>query len=42
MTDHRIDLTLYKLDRIMQGELDELVSALAAAERQRLLESSAD
>jgi peptide chain release factor 1 len=39
VTDHRIDLTLHKLDRIMEGELDELVTALAAAERQRLLES---
>ena len=39
VTDHRIDLTLYKLDRIMQGDLDELVTALATAERQRLLES---
>jgi peptide chain release factor 1 len=42
VTDHRIDLTLYKLERIMQGELDELIAALAAAERQRLLESSQD
>ena len=42
VTDHRIDLTLYKLDRIMQGELDELIAALAAAERQRLLESTED
>jgi peptide chain release factor 1 len=42
VTDHRIDLTLYKLDRIMQGDLDELVAALAAAERQRLLESGGD
>ena len=42
VTDHRIDLTLYKLDRIMQGELDELISALAAAERQRLLEPEED
>ena len=42
VTDHRIDLTLYKLDRIMQGDLDELISALAAAERQRLLESGGD
>jgi peptide chain release factor 1 len=42
VTDHRIDLTLYKLDRIMQGDLDELVTALAAAERQRLLESGGD
>jgi peptide chain release factor 1 len=39
VTDHRIDLTLYKLDRIMEGDLDELVTALATAERQRLLES---
>ena len=32
-TDHRINLTLHKLDRVMNGELDELVTALAAAER---------
>jgi peptide chain release factor 1 len=30
VTDHRINLTLYKIDRIMDGELDELLSALAA------------
>ena len=30
MTDHRIDLTLYSLDRIMEGDLDELLDALAA------------
>ena len=28
VTDHRINLTLYKLDAVMQGELDELVEAL--------------
>ena len=33
VTDHRIGLTLYKIDRIMDGELDELIDALAAAER---------
>jgi peptide chain release factor 1 len=33
LTDHRIDLTLYKLDRVMQGELDEVVDALIAADR---------
>ena len=33
ITDHRINLTLHKLDRVMNGELDELVTALAAAER---------
>ncbi|HUF79936.1 MAG TPA: peptide chain release factor 1 [Burkholderiales bacterium] len=30
VTDHRINVTLYKIDRIMEGELDELISALAA------------
>jgi peptide chain release factor 1 len=29
-TDHRINLTLYKLDRIMDGELDDIIAALAA------------
>ena len=33
VTDHRIKLTLHKLDQIMAGDLDELVSALVAAER---------
>ncbi|WP_126446007.1 peptide chain release factor 1 [Sulfuricystis multivorans] len=31
VTDHRINLTLYKIDAIMDGELDELIGALAAA-----------
>jgi peptide chain release factor 1 len=30
VTDHRINLTLYKIDAIMQGDLDELIAALAA------------
>jgi len=30
VTDHRINLTLYKLDRIMEGDIDELVDALIA------------
>ena len=30
VTDHRINLTLYKIERIMDGELDELLGALAA------------
>ena len=29
VTDHRINFTLYKIDRIMDGELDELITALA-------------
>ena len=28
LTDHRINLTLYKLDRIMEGALDEIFEAL--------------
>ena len=30
MTDHRINLTLYKLDQVMQGDLDEVIDALIA------------
>jgi len=37
VTDHRIGLTLYKLDRVLMGELDELVDALMADERARQL-----
>jgi peptide chain release factor 1 len=31
LTDHRINLTLYKLDRVMEGELDDVVQALRQA-----------
>ena len=37
VTDHRINLTLYKLDRVMQGELDEIVSALISDHQSKLL-----
>jgi peptide chain release factor 1 len=38
VTDHRIGLTLYKLDKILsEGDLDEIVDALAADERARQL-----
>jgi peptide chain release factor 1 len=30
ITDHRINLTLYKIDAIMQGDMDELIGALLA------------
>jgi len=33
VTDHRINLTLYHLDRVLEGELDDLVEALIAADR---------
>ncbi|MDJ0994215.1 MAG: peptide chain release factor 1 [Dinoroseobacter sp.] len=37
MTDHRINLTLYKLDQILQGDLTEVVEALIADDQARLL-----
>ncbi|GBQ30789.1 peptide chain release factor 1 [Acetobacter fabarum] len=37
VTDHRINLTLYKIDRVMLGELDEFVDALAQEEQAALL-----
>ena len=42
MTDHRINLTLYKLDFIMDGELDELTNALAAEHQADLLAALGD
>jgi peptide chain release factor 1 len=33
VTDHRINLTLYSLDRVIEGNLEDLVSALIAADR---------
>jgi peptide chain release factor 1 len=37
LTDHRIGLTLYKLDQIVQGNLDELVKALLQFDREERL-----
>ena len=34
LTDHRINLTLYKLGAVMEGELDDVVAALQAAQAQ--------
>jgi peptide chain release factor 1 len=39
VTDHRISLTLYKIERIMDGELDELADALAAEHQAEQLAS---
>jgi peptide chain release factor 1 len=33
VTDHRINLTLYRLDQVMEGKLDELVDALRSADQ---------
>jgi peptide chain release factor 1 len=33
ITDHRINLTLYKLDQVMAGELDEVIDPLVSADQ---------
>ena len=33
VSDHRVNLTLYKIDRVMQGELDEFIDALTAEDQ---------
>jgi peptide chain release factor 1 len=38
LSDHRIGLTLHSLPRIMQGELDEMIDALASDEQSKLLQ----
>ncbi|MGI5963176.1 MAG: peptide chain release factor 1 [Lawsonibacter sp.] len=40
VTDHRIGLTLYKIDQVMDGDLDELIDALAAADQAEQLKQS--
>lgn len=40
ITDHRIGLTLYKLDDVLNGNLDEVVDALITAQRAQLLKES--
>ena len=40
MTDHRIGLTLYKLDSILNGDLDEIVDALRSADQAERLKEN--
>ena len=40
LTDHRIGLTLYKLEDILNGDLDEVIDSLIAADRARMLKES--
>ena len=40
VTDHRIGLTLYKIDAVMDGDLDEIINALAAADQAEKLKHS--
>lgn len=37
LTDHRIGLTLYRLDQIVQGDMDELIDAMAKFDREERL-----
>jgi peptide chain release factor 1 len=41
VSDHRINLTLYKIDRVMQGEFDEFVDALTAEDQAARLAADA-
>ena len=40
VTDHRIGLTLYKIDAIMDGNIDELIDALATADQAEKLKNA--
>ena len=42
VTDHRIGLTLYKLEAFLDGDMDELIDALIVAERSERLSGEAD
>jgi peptide chain release factor 1 len=42
VTDHRIGLTLYKIDQIMNGDLDELIDALVTADQAEKLRAQAE
>jgi peptide chain release factor 1 len=42
VTDHRIGLTLYKIDQIMDGDIDEIIDGLIAADQADKLLQMAD
>ena len=42
VTDHRIGLTLYRLDDVMNGDLDEIIDALTAAEQAEKLQTMSE
>ena len=39
VTDHRVGLTLYKIDAVMDGDLDEIINALATADQAEKLKN---
>jgi peptide chain release factor 1 len=40
VTDHRIGLTVHALERVLGGDLDEIISALRATERAERLQAA--
>ncbi len=40
VTDHRVNLTLYKIDAVMDGDLDEIINALATADQAEKLKNA--
>ena len=40
VTDHRVGLTLYKIDAVMDGDLDEIINALATADQAEKLKNN--
>ena len=40
LTDHRINLTVYSLDKVMEGDLDEILDALSAYDQTERLKSA--
>jgi peptide chain release factor 1 len=40
VTDHRVKVTVHQLDRVLEGDLDELTDALQAEERRRALDTA--
>jgi peptide chain release factor 1 len=40
VTDHRVNLTLYKIDAVMDGALDEIIDALATADQAEKLKNA--
>jgi len=40
VTDHRIGLTLYKIDSVMDGDIDEIINGLATADQAEKLKNA--
>ena len=40
VTDHRVNLTLYRIDSVMDGDLDEIINTLATADQAEKLKNA--